>query len=107
MARFAGKIGFIITHEREDDPGVWVEEKIERIAYGDIIRNINRMEQGVSINDNIALNNEVRVVMDPFVSNNYQNIRYVVYRGVKWKVSSVDITNYPRISLYLGDPYNG
>ena len=34
-------------------------------------------------------------------------LRYVTYKGVKWEVSSVDPTGYPRIIVNVNQVYNG
>lgn len=105
MARFAGKIGFAHTVESKDEPGSWVDEIIERTYYGDINRRTFRNKSANSINDNLTISSEVSVVADLFASDNYHLVRYVEYRGVKWKVSSVDLQP-PRLILTLEDVYN-
>lgn len=105
MARFAGKIGFAHTVESKDEPGSWKDEIIERTYYGDITRRTFRNKSANSINDNLTISSEVSVVADLFASDNYHLVRYVEYRGVKWKVSSVDLQP-PRLMLTLEDVYN-
>lgn len=106
MARFAGKIGFAQTTESETKPGVWEDKIIERTYYGDVNkRKYNNRSSNNGINDNVTVSNEVSVVADLFASNNYHLVRYVEYRGVKWKVSSVDLQP-PRLILSLEEIYN-
>ena len=105
MARFAGKIGFAHTVESKDKPGIWEDEIIERTYHGDINRRTFRNKPANSINDNLTMSSEVSVVADLFASDNYHLVRYVEYRGVKWKVSSVDLQP-PRLILTLEDVYN-
>ena len=103
MARFAGKVGFITTRKTHLD--VYEEVPVERTYYGDLLRNTRRMQNSGTLNDNLVISNEVSIVADPFVKENFHNIRYVVYMGTKWKVDSVDV-QFPRLVLSLGEVYN-
>ncbi len=103
MAKFYGKIGYIKTVEIE--PGVWQEQSIERDYYGDIIRNTSRYQQSANINDNIDLNNTFSIISDPFASENFQHMRYIVYMDTKWKISNVEV-QYPRLLISTGGVYN-
>lgn len=104
MAKFYGKIGYAIT--KETTPGVWVEEIVERSYYGDVIRNIRRLQGSENLNDNINVSNEISIVADAFANQNFHSMRYVEYMGTKWKVSSIEV-KYPRLILSIGGVYNG
>lgn len=106
MAKFYGQIGFVSTVEDPPDSGKWVDTITERNYYGDVIRISRRWETGQKVNDDITINNEISILSDPFVTQNIPWIRYVVWNGVKWKVSSVDV-EYPRLKLSVGGVYNG
>ena len=103
MAKFYGKIGF--AKMAESAPGVWVENITEREYYGDVNRNIRRLQTGMGLNDDISVSNEISIVADPYVNENFHSMRYVRYMGAKWKISSVDV-QYPRLILTLGGEYN-
>nr|DAM83775.1 MAG TPA: hypothetical protein [Caudoviricetes sp.] len=104
MAKFYGKIGYAIT--KETTPGVWVEEIVERSYYGDVIRNIRRLQGSENLNDDINVSNEISIVADAFANQNFHSMRYVEYMGAKWKVSSIEV-KYPRLILNIGGVYNG
>lgn len=104
MAKFYGKIGYAILTETV--PGVWVEEIVERSYYGDVIRNIRRLQGSENLNDDINVSNEISIVADAFANQNFHSMRYVEYMGAKWKVSSVEV-KYPRLILNIGGVYNG
>lgn len=105
MAKFHGMIGFV-TFE-ESVPGVYKEVTSEREYSGDIKRKINRyVPVTTSINDNIALNNQIEIIADPYINQHFPSIRYVEWNGCKWKVSSVE-NQFPRLILTLGEVYNG
>lgn len=105
MAKFRGVIGFAETVEKE--PGLHVEEIVERIYSGDVRRVNRRLESSGGINDNINISNEISIIADPYANHHFYAMRYVIFGGAKWKVSSVDATTRPRMILTLGGLYNG
>lgn len=104
MAKFFGSIGYAETVETK--PGVWSEQITERQYYGDLVRNMRRLESTNQVNENINIQNEISIVADPYAYKNFHAIRYVEFMGTKWKVSSVDV-QYPRLILSVGGVYNG
>ena len=103
MARFYGVVGYAETVETV--PGVWEEQITERNYSGEVRKISKRWQSGESLNDDLVVSNEISIVADPFAFNNFHNIRYVVWMGVKWKVSRMDVQR-PRITLTLGGVYN-
>lgn len=103
MPKWYGKIGYGVTEETS--PGVWTEEIVERQYYGDIIRNLRRLETSDQVNDNVSVSNEISIVSDPYALENFHSIRWVEFMGSKWKVTSVEV-QYPRLLLSLGGVYN-
>ena len=104
MNKFYGKIGYAISEETV--PGVWVEQIVERSYYGDVIRNIRRLQSSENLNNDINVSNEISIVADAFANQNFHSMRYVEYMGTKWKVSSIEV-KYPRLILSIGGVYNG
>lgn len=104
MARYCGKIGFAET--KETKPGVWKDEIVTRIYYGDLIRNARRLQSSGNLNDNIVVTNELSIVADPYANENFHAMRYAEFMGVKWKITSVEVQR-PRLILSLGEVYNG
>ena len=105
MAKFCGIIGFV--KYEETSPGVWEEVQTERKYYGDVLKNIKRHQSGGQLNDNIMISDEISIIADPYVRENFASIRYVNYMGVNWSAASVDASNYPRLVISLGGVYNG
>ena len=103
MPKWYGKIGYGVTEETS--PGVWTEEIVARQYYGDIIRNLRRLETSDQVNDNVSVSNEISIVSDPSAFENFHSIRWVEFMGSKWKVTSVEV-QYPRLLLSLGGVYN-
>lgn len=104
MAKFYGAIGYGISEETK--PGVWEDRITERFYYGDLIRNTRRLQGSEHLNDNINISNEISIIADPYANENFHLMRYVIFMGTKWKISSVDV-QYPRLILSIGDVYNG
>lgn len=104
MAKYFGKIGFSETVETA--PGVWVEKTVERDYRGDVTRNLHRWDGSENLNDNVSLGNSVSIVADDYILDHCYAIRYVTWRGVRWKVSTIDIQR-PRLILSFGGVYNG
>jgi len=96
MARFFGKVGYAIVQESETSPGVWIDTIVEKTYYGTSNRIISRADSAEKVNDDLALNNEISIVADPFAYENYSRIRYVEILGVKWKVTAVQVQR-PRL----------
>jgi len=104
MGKWFGKIGY--TTPTETSPGVWEDVITERESYGDTVRNMRRLTGAEKLNDNIKINEEISIIADPYAISNFHNIRYVTYMGAKWKVDSVDASQYPRLVLTMGEVYN-
>ena len=100
--KWAGIIGY--AESAETEPGVWTEKITEREYFGDLTRNLRRLENGLGVNDNVIVANEISIVADPYAMENFHAMRYVTFLGTKWKVSSVDVM-YPRLRLTLGGVY--
>lgn len=104
MAKFHGKIGY--TTSVETAPGVWTDQVSEREYYGDVIRESKQWTTSGQVNDNLVVNNRISIVADDFANTNFSAMRYVVWIGVYWKVSSIELQR-PRLILTLGGVYNG
>lgn len=104
MAKWSGKIGFAVSTEKR--PGVWVNDIVERRYYGDLTRNLRRLQTSGNLNDNITIANDISIIADPFAKENFHSIRYAEYMDTKWKINNVEV-QYPRLILTLGEVYNG
>ena len=103
MAKFYGPIGYAVTEETS--PGVWEDKIVDRMYYGDLVRNTRRLQTTDQLNDNINVANEISIVADPFARDNFHSMRYVEFMGAKWKITSVEV-QYPRLILTVGGVYN-
>lgn len=104
MTKFYGMIGYSITEETS--PGVW-EEKIVRKPYkGDVLKNYVQWNNSEHLNDDLNINNSISIVADSFAYENIGGIRFVEWMGSCWKVTSVDLSQRPRLILSIGGVYN-
>ena len=104
MAKFFGKIGYLVTVETT--PGVWTEVITTREYYGDLIRNSRKIQTSDQLNDDINIANEISIVADPFAYQNFHSMKYVEFMGAKWRVTTVEV-QHPRLILTVGGIYNG
>lgn len=102
--KWHGAIGYAET--KETRPGIWEDSVTEKQYCGDVIRNSRRLQSSDKLNDDIVVNNEISIVSDPFLNQNFHKIKYIEFMGTKWTVSNVDV-QYPRLLLTLGSVYNG
>lgn len=103
MAKFDGTIGYAIPVKTA--PGVYSDEIIEKPCTGDWNKHRVRVKASDSVNDEFALVNTLSIVANSFAIENLFNIKYVIYKNIKWKISDVE-EQYPRIILTIGDRYN-
>lgn len=106
MSKFYGKVGFGLTEQKETAPGVWEVTPVEKNFYGDVLVNNFRHQNVETLNDNIVITNRISIVADPYAHNHFHEIQYIIWKGVKWKVVSVE-EQYPRLILSLGGTYVG
>ncbi len=104
MTKWYGAIGYADTVETK--PGVWKNQITEREYFGDVIRNIRRLQSSDQLNDDVDVSNEISIVADPYANENFHSMRYIEFMGAKWKISSVEV-QHPRLLLTLGGVYNG
>ena len=106
MERFYGAVGYAQPVEKPPDSGVWVDEITESPYFGDVIRNSRRLDEGSDLNPDISVGNSISIVADEYAINHFFKIKYVVWSGVRWTVSNIEVRS-PRLILNLGEVYNG
>lgn len=101
--KYYGKLGFV--EYKETAPGLYVETISEYAYYGDTVRIISHWQGAEKVTEDVKLNNQISVVIDPYALENYANLRYVTFMNSKWKVSAVEI-QYPRLVISFGGLYH-
>lgn len=102
--KFSGIVGFWVE-DQEVEAGIWKPLIVDRPYYGEVLSNSRRFSSADKQNADLEITNQLSILSDLYMRQNWQSIRYVVWNGVKWSVSSIDIS-YPRIKLNLGGVYN-
>ena len=106
MAKWYGKVGYAISEQVS--PGDWSDKIVERNYSGDVLQNSVRWTASSdSTNDDLNINNRISIVADPFAYQNFNSMKYVEFMGAKWKITSVDASQRPRLILSVGGVYNG
>ena len=106
MAKWHGIIGYIETVETT--PGVWKPQTTELSYTGNVIRGNTRWSpSNDSTNDDLNVNCQISILADPFARHHFSSMKYIEFMGAKWKITSVDPTQYPRLILSIGGVYNG
>lgn len=104
MAKYCGEIGYGVQVQKSK--GVYVDEIVIRKYYGDIVRNVRKLEKSEQLNDNINVSNQISIVADAYACENFFAIKFATWMGVRWKVTNVEV-QHPRLLLTLGGIYNG
>ena len=106
MAKYSGMLGYVMP-AKEDPPGIWKPSAVvEKLGRGDLIRQTITNEDVSGLSDGININNQISIIMDPFVNKNLESLKYVILYGTRWEIKSMTI-NRPRVILTLGGVYNG
>lgn len=103
--KFAGEVGFW-KGDKETAPGVYRPEIEERFYTGDLKRNFRSFQTSDKQNDDISTSNQIEILADLYLQQNYMSVRYVLWNGQLLSAKNVTI-DYPRVVIELGGVYNG
>lgn len=101
--KYYGELGFI--DYVEDSDGNWSPQWTRKYYAGDLTKNTRQLVAGMSIADDISINNTISIICDPYAESHFQNLRYATLCGNKFKITNVEVM-YPRLLLSLGGLYN-
>ena len=104
--RFYGQVGYASAVEQPDGSGIWIDTMVERSYYGDVIQNRSRWSPSDRANDNLAIENRISIVADPYALNHFAKIKYVRWMNQVWKVTALEVER-PRLILTIGEEWNG
>lgn len=102
--KFCGKIGFWLG-DVETSPDIWKPQIEDKPYFGDVLEARRTFQNDGSQNEKFTTNNQISVLSDLYMQQNWGSIRYVEWCGIKWKVTNVAV-GYPRITLTLGGEWN-
>lgn len=105
--KYSGYLGYCISVEGTGiNKGIFYDQVQERPAYGDVLTDNHRWDQGEGTLDNQGIRNKISVIMDAFAFNHASDLKYITWLGARWKVTNIEVAR-PRLILTLGDEYNG
>lgn len=102
--RYFGRVGYGVPAEAT--PGVYVDGITERLYTGDVLQNTRNLRTEDKVNPDLSVSNQISIVADAFMNDNFMNIRYIEWAGILWTVDNVEVQP-PRLLLRLGEVYNG
>jgi len=105
MSKFHGVIGFA-SATTELSPGIWDYTIVEYPYFGELIKESRRFSGQEKVISDMTIGNSISVLANPYLRENFANMRYVSYAGANWSISEVE-SNPPRITIRLGGVYNG
>ena len=116
MSKFSGCLGFAIIKEHcelDESTGKMVrtgrmdEHIVEKPAFGDILQFSfgSKNNENQSNIDDLRLSNRFSVIGNTYFFENFHLMKYVLWSGVKWKVTNVNV-EFPRLVITVGDVYN-
>lgn len=107
--KWSGKIGFYVDEEVIKNgigTGIWKPQIIERSYTGNIVRDYRSQENANDkVNEDVNISNNISVILDRYLDSHICDIKYITFKGVKWKVKGFTI-NHPRIDISIGGVYN-
>ena len=107
MARYCGKIGFLVQEkESEDRPSRYEQQMEERVYTGDLLKNYSRQQSAEKPIDDFGINNDISIVADAYALNNFSSMKYAEFMGALWEVQSVTV-EHPRLRISIGGLYHG
>lgn len=104
--KFYDAVGYAVSAERPEGSGVWEDVITERKLYGEVIKDNRALTEGDKVNHDISFRNRFSLVADGYAKENYGDIKYIMWRGIRLLVTDIDV-QFPRIILTPGGVYNG
>lgn len=87
-------------------PGIW-EDVITEVSY---LAEVRQRTEAFSTADSVLpqyrTTTSVSVLTDRTLRLDNSDLRYVLYGGVRWSISSA-VHEPPRLTLFVGEEYNG
>lgn len=102
--RAAIQIGF--GQSEEVRPGIWEDVILERDYLAEVLQRTETFDVSGSVIPGYRTTTSVSVLSDGPLKVNYTDLRYVVFGGVRWTISSA-VVQPPRLNLFIGEVYNG
>lgn len=107
MAKFYGVIGYGETVENPAGSGKHVLQITERAYRGEVLRASRQSQPGDQLHDDLSVSNRISIVADTYANDNLFAMKYIMWRGTRWKITNIEDEDRPRLVLTLGEVWNG
>ena len=105
--KFYDYIGYAESAERPEDSGKYEDIITERKLYGEVKRNTRALREGETVNSDLSIGNRFEVKADAYALENFDAIRYIVWKGRRWLVATVEFDAPATLTITPGGVYNG
>lgn len=105
MARYHGKVGFLIPEDNQET-GVARERAVEKPFFGTVIEHTRRWDPEPQRNEDLGLSNQISITATDYAFKYASAIAYATFMGQRWKVTNMRLKP-PQIILTLGGIWNG
>jgi hypothetical protein len=95
-----------LAEARQVRPGVWEDEITEVPKLADIQQRTETFNVEGNIIPEYKTTTTVSVLSQGVIKPDYTNLRYVLYAGERWIVTSINHAP-PRLTLFIGEVYRG
>lgn len=102
--RYSGKLG--IAEQTEVRPGIWEETITEYDVLGTVEQRTEVLDNSDSILPRYQTTTSISVFSRGIGPMDNSSLRYVTFTGKNWTVAS-DVTQWPKLVLYLREEYHG
>lgn len=105
--KFVGAIGFWKEDkESETEPSVYrPKEIVEKPYRGDIVQYTQRLQQADQMTPDVIFSAQISVNADLYLNKHWESVAYVLYKGVKWAPTAINI-DFPRVVISVGGKYH-
>jgi hypothetical protein len=95
-----------LAESQQVRPGIWDDVITEVPKLAEVTQRTETFEVEGNIIPEYKTTTTVSVLSQGPVKPDYSNLRYVLYAGERWIVSSA-VHAPPRLTIYIGEVYNG
>lgn len=95
-----------LAETKEVRPGVWDDVITEVPKLADIQQRTETFNVEGNVIPEYKTTTTVSVLSQGVIKPDYSNLRYVLYAGERWFISSINHAP-PRLTIYIGEVYNG
>lgn len=103
--RFRTIVGFGFNKEVDDCE--WEDVVVEKPYVVEQKKNMQRFTTGDTTSGDIKITNSYEIVVNSFLKQHVDDIRYLVINGKRHIVDTAELLDTPRVQVTIGGIYNG